>query len=40
MPEKKITFMMPHEGTPVAERVPAAWRKKILHATLMVRERC
>jgi PhnB protein len=34
----KTTFMMPHEGTPVAEQVPAAWRKKILHATLMVGE--
>jgi PhnB protein len=34
----KITFMMPHEGTPVAEQVPAAWRKKILHATLMAGE--
>jgi PhnB protein len=34
----KITFMMPHEGTPVAEQVPAAWRKKVLHATLMVGE--
>jgi len=34
----KITFMMPHEGTPVAEHVPAAWRNKILHATLMVGE--
>lgn len=34
----KIAFMMPHEGTPVAEHVPAAWRNKILHATLMVGE--
>jgi PhnB protein len=32
----KITFMMPHEGTPVAEKVPAEWSKKILHATLNV----
>jgi PhnB protein len=31
----KITFMMPHEATPVAEQVPAAWRKKTLHVTLM-----
>ena len=32
----KITFMMPHEGTPVADQVPGEWRKKILHASLMV----
>ena len=32
----KITFMMPHEGTPIADQVPAAWRSKILHATLQV----
>ncbi len=32
----KITFMMPHEGTPVADQVPAEWRNKILHATLKV----
>jgi PhnB protein len=32
----KITFMMPHEGTPVADKVPAEWSKKILHATLSV----
>ena len=30
----KITFMMPHEGTPVATAVPVEWHKKILHATL------
>lgn len=28
--------MMPYEGTPVADQVPAAWRNKILHATLTV----
>lgn len=28
--------MMPHEGTPVADKVPAEWGKKILHATLSV----
>ena len=28
--------MMPHEGTPVAEHVPAEWRNKILHARLTV----
>jgi PhnB protein len=27
---------MPHEGTPIADEVPAAWRNKILHATLKV----
>jgi PhnB protein len=32
----RITFMMPHEGTPIADQVPAAWRSKILHATLKV----
>lgn len=32
----KITFMMPHEGSPVADTVPAEWRSKILHATLKV----
>jgi PhnB protein len=32
----KITFMMPYEGTPVADHVPAVWRNKILHATLTV----
>jgi PhnB protein len=32
----KITFMMPHEGTPIADQVPAEWRSKILHATLKV----
>ncbi len=32
----KIAFMLPHEGTPVADKVPAEWGKKILHATLNV----
>jgi PhnB protein len=32
----KITFMMPHEGSPIADQVPAEWRHKILHATLKV----
>lgn len=32
----KIKFMMPYEGTPVADHVLAAWRNKILHATLTV----
>jgi PhnB protein len=34
----KITFMMPYEGTPAADQVPAAWRNKILHASLKVGE--
>lgn len=29
-----IKAMMPHEGTPAAEGVPAEWRHKILHACL------
>jgi PhnB protein len=33
----EITFMMSHEGTPMADHVPAEWRNKILHATLNVR---
>jgi len=32
----KIEAMIPHEGTPAAESVPAEWRKKILHARLSV----
>ena len=32
----KIEAMMTHEGTPVAEHVPADWAKKILHARLTV----
>jgi PhnB protein len=32
----KITFMMPYAGTPIGGQVPAAWRNKILHATLKV----
>ena len=32
----KIVAMMPHEGTPAAEQVPAEWRKKIIHARLLV----
>jgi len=32
----KITAMMPHEGTPAAEHVPAEWRKKIIHARMIV----
>lgn len=30
----KIEAMLSHEGTPAAERVPAAWRNKIMHARL------
>ncbi|MFZ0771633.1 MAG: VOC family protein [Candidatus Sulfotelmatobacter sp.] len=32
----KITFMMSHEGSPMADQVPTAWRNKILHATLKI----
>ena len=35
----KISFMMTHEGSPVANQVPAEWRKKILHATIAVGDR-
>lgn len=31
----RIVAMMPHEGTPMAEHVPADWLKKILHAQLV-----
>ncbi len=32
----KIISMMPHEGSPMAEHVPADWHKKILHASMSV----
>jgi PhnB protein len=32
----KIVTLIPYMGTPVEQQVPAAWREKILHATLMV----
>jgi PhnB protein len=32
----KIEAMIPHEGTPAAEHVPAEWRSKIMHARLVV----
>jgi PhnB protein len=35
----KIKAMMPHEGTPAAEHVPPEWRKKIIHARLIVGEK-
>jgi PhnB protein len=31
-----IVAMMPHEGSPMAEQVPAEWRNKIMHARLVV----
>ncbi len=31
----KISAMIPHEGTPAAEHVPANWLKKIMHAQLV-----
>ena len=30
----QIEAMIPHEGTPAADQVPAEWRGKILHARL------
>ncbi|MGA7565333.1 MAG: VOC family protein, partial [Terriglobales bacterium] len=30
----KIEAMIPHEGTPAANHVPAEWRSKIMHARL------
>jgi len=35
----KIVAMMPHEGTPAAEHVPPEWRKKIIHARLVVSDK-
>ena len=32
----KIEAMLSHEGTPMENQVPAEWRKKILHARLVV----
>jgi len=32
----KIAFMMPYEGSPMAEQAPAGWGKKILHVTLNI----
>jgi PhnB protein len=32
----KIVAMMPHEGTPAAGQVPTEWRKKIIHARLVI----
>jgi PhnB protein len=32
----KIVAMVPHEGTPAQEHVPAEWRNKVLHARLVV----
>jgi PhnB protein len=31
-----IVAMIPHEGTPAAEHVPAGWQDKIMHAYLTV----
>jgi PhnB protein len=35
----KIAAMIPHEGTPAAEHLPAGWRSKIMHARLAVGDR-
>ncbi|MBX6323162.1 MAG: VOC family protein [Rhodospirillaceae bacterium] len=32
----RIEAMMTHEGTPAAEHVPPEWRKKIMHARIVV----
>jgi PhnB protein len=32
----EIIAMLPHEGTPMADHVPPAWRSKIAHARMMV----
>jgi len=32
----KIEVMMTHEGSPMEDQVPSEWRKKILHARLLV----
>ena len=32
----KIDAMIPHEGTPAADHVPAEWRNKIMHARLTI----
>jgi PhnB protein len=32
----KIVAMIPHEGSPMADRVPPEWRNKIMHARLVV----
>jgi PhnB protein len=31
----EIVVMIPHEGTPAAEKLPSEWRKKIIHARLV-----
>jgi PhnB protein len=31
----EIVAMIPHEGTPAAEKLPSEWRKKIIHARLV-----
>lgn len=32
----KISTLLPHEGTPAEQQVPAEWRKKIVHAHMTV----
>jgi PhnB protein len=32
----EIEAMLPHEGSPASEHVPAEWQKKILHAKLNI----
>lgn len=32
----KIVAMLPHEGTPAEQHVPAEWKKKIMHARMEI----
>ncbi len=32
----KIEMMMPYEGSPVADQIPAEWRNKVMHARLTI----
>jgi PhnB protein len=32
----EIEAMLPHEGTPASEHVPAEWQKKIMHAKMNI----
>jgi PhnB protein len=35
----KITFMLTHADSPMADQVPPEWRNKIMHATMTVGDR-
>ena len=32
----EIEAMLPHEGTPAADQVPAEWQKKVMHAKMNI----